>query len=403
VAADSALAGRVRAEDAARAVAAERWGGADWLEARRLADVGDAQYRERDYTAAAGSFAAAADRFRALADGAPAAFDAAVKSAREAFDRADQPAAVAAFERALLIRPGDAAATRGLARSQKLDDVLTTMAEGAAREAAGDPGAALASYAAVLKLDADWAPARAAIARIDAGRAAGDFERAMAQGLSALAAGRTADARTALNRALVLRPADSGARSALDQLDGAERRSRLTALQSDAERLAAGEQWTAAVARWGELLKLDATLAAARDGLATAEARAALNQRLEAQLATAGRFNDDAVVAGAQAVLSDATAVPAPGPLLAGQMDRLRQLIAAAASPVAVQFESDGLTSVAILKVGTLGAFTSRTVDLRPGTYVVVGTREGYRDVRRNVRIDAAGGTPIDVRCEEGI
>jgi tetratricopeptide (TPR) repeat protein len=277
------------------------------------------------------------------------------------------------------------------------------MAEGAAREAAGDPGAALASYAAVLKLDADWAPARAAIARIDAGRVAGDFERAMAQGLSALAAGRTADARTALNRALVLRPADSGARSALDQLDGAERRSRLTALQSEAERLAAGEQWTAAVARWGELLKLDATLAAARDGLATAEARAALNQRLEAQLANAGRFNDDAVVAGAQAVLSDATAVPAPGPLLAGQMDRLRQLIAAAASPVPVQFESDGLTSVAILKVGTLGAFTSRTVDLRPGTYVVVGTREGYRDVRRNVRIDAAGGTPIDVRCEEGI
>ena len=69
-----------------------------------------------------------------------------------------------------------------------------------------------------------------------------------------------------------------------------------------------------------------------------------------------------------------------------------------------MQFESDNLTSVVIYKVGPLGAFTSRTVELRPGTYVVVGTRDGYRDVRRNVRVDAAGsGAPISVRCEEPI
>jgi len=310
---------------------------------------------------------------------------------------------VAAFERALLIKPGDAAATRGLARSQKLSGVLAGMAEGAAREAAGDPGAALASYAGVLKLDAEWAPARAAIARIDAGRAASDFERAMAQGLSALAAGRSAEARTALTRALALRPNDAGARSALGQLDGDERRARITTLQAEAERLAAGEQWSAAVDRYRELLQLDATLAAARDGLAAAEARAALNQRLEQQLANGERFNDDAVAAAAQAVLRDAGAVATPGPLLAGQMARLQELLAAAATPVAVQFESDNLTTVTIFKVGPLGTFTSRTVELRPGTYVVVGSREGYRDVRRNVRIEASGSNRIDVRCEEPI
>ena len=82
----------------------------------------------------------------------------------------------------------------------------------------------------------------------------------------------------------------------------------------------------------------------------------------------------------------------------------LKALIAAAARPVAVQFESDNLTTVTIYKVGNLGAFNSRTVELRPGSYVVVGTRDGYRDVRRNVRIDPAGSRePINVRCEEAI
>ncbi|MEQ1801998.1 MAG: serine/threonine-protein kinase [Gammaproteobacteria bacterium] len=402
-AADTALAERLEAEAAAKAAAADRWGGADWLEAKRLAGVGDDQYTAKDFTAAAASFAAATTRFQRLADGAPAAFDAALRNGREAVDRADQPAAVAAFERALLIRPGEPVATRGLARSRQLDEVLAAMAEAAAREAAGDPAAALASYAAVLKLDAEWAPARAAIARLDTARAAADFERSMAQGLAATTAGRTDEARSALRRALALRPGDAGARAALEQLDSDARRSQFAGLQADAGRLAAAERWADAADRYRELLKLDATLAAARDGLALADSRAALHQRLEKQLANGDQFNDDTAVAAARAVLRDAAAVSAPGPVLAAQVSRLNELIAAAAQPVPVQFESDNLTNVVIYKVGPLGAFTSRTVELRPGSYVVVGTRDGYRDVRRNVRIDAAGGGPISVRCEEAI
>ena len=402
--ADAALAERVRAEDAAKAAGADRWGGADWLEARRLADLGDTQFRDRDFPAAAASFNQAAGRFRPLADGAPAAFAAALKTGQEAFARAEQSAAIAAFERALLIRPGDPAATRGLARSQQLDEVLGAMAAAAAREAAGDLAGARANYAGVLKLDADWAPARAALGRIDAGRAASEFERAMAQGLAALADGRTTEARSAFNRALVLRPGDAGARSGLEQLDGDERRVRLTRLQTDAEQLAAAERWSEAADQYRALLDLDATLAAAKTGLATTEARAALHRRLEQQLANGERFNDDAVVAVAQAVIRDAEAVATPGPVLTGQSTRLQALIAAAAQPIPVRFESDNLTGVVINKVGDLGAFTTRTVELRPGTYVIVGTRDGYRDVRRSVRVGADGSqAPISVRCEEPI
>ena len=73
-------------------------------------------------------------------------------------------------------------------------------------------------------------------------------------------------------------------------------------------------------------------------------------------------------------------------------------------TPVAVVLESDGQTQVVVHKVGRLGAFERKTLDLKPGTYTVVGTRSGYRDVRRQLVVKpAAALPPLVVRCEEAI
>ena len=94
----------------------------------------------------------------------------------------------------------------------------------------------------------------------------------------------------------------------------------------------------------------------------------------------------------------------APGPTLSSQVAELERALAAAAVAVPVRFESDNLTQVTILKVGRLGAFDSRVVQLKPGAYTVVGTRDGYRDVRRTIRVSADGGNAaVVLRCEEAI
>ena len=57
-----------------------------------------------------------------------------------------------------------------------------------------------------------------------------------------------------------------------------------------------------------------------------------------------------------------------------------------------------------VYKVGRLGTFTERALDLHPGTYTVVGTRRGYRDVRRQLVIEPGQKpAPLEVRCEEKI
>ena len=73
-------------------------------------------------------------------------------------------------------------------------------------------------------------------------------------------------------------------------------------------------------------------------------------------------------------------------------------------TPVRVTLESDNLTEITVFKVGRLGAFSSRTLELRPGAYTAMGSRPGYRDVRRNFRVGpGSDGTPVVVRCEEPI
>ncbi len=57
-----------------------------------------------------------------------------------------------------------------------------------------------------------------------------------------------------------------------------------------------------------------------------------------------------------------------------------------------------------VYRVGKIGKYDRHDLVLRPGTYTVVGTRKGYRDVR--VKLVVATGRPpepIVVRCEERI
>jgi hypothetical protein len=103
-------------------------------------------------------------------------------------------------------------------------------------------------------------------------------------------------------------------------------------------------------------------------------------------------------------LIIDVTTMESVGPRLAEQRDELSRLLKRAATPVPVELVSDNVTTVSIYKVGALGAFTTRRLELRPGTYVAVGARPGYRDVRLEFRVaPEIDMEPVVVRCEEPI
>jgi len=129
-----------------------------------------------------------------------------------------------------------------------------------------------------------------------------------------------------------------------------------------------------------------------------------LHQKLIYEIGHPERFNEDNIWNAAKRLLERARATPEPGVVLSAQMKQLDELLKIASVPVPVNFQSDNLTDVAIYKVGSLGSFLNRTVDLKPGAYVAVGTRDGYRDVRRSFTVEANGNTqPVVLSCEDAI
>ena len=82
----------------------------------------------------------------------------------------------------------------------------------------------------------------------------------------------------------------------------------------------------------------------------------------------------------------------------------MNRLLKRAATPLRVQLVSDNQTEVSVFRVGRFGFFGTQEIDLRPGNYVAVGIRPGYRDVRVEFRVaPEIEMQPVVVQCEEPI
>jgi len=226
----------------------------------------------------------------------------------------------------------------------------------------------------------------------------------MTAGLKAIDSGESAAAKAAFEMALSLRPESSQAADGLARSEQALRLAAIREYQTRAEALERQEAWHDAEAQYTAALALDSTLRFAGEGKDRSAARAVLNDQLEYHISHPERLSEDSVLKEAREALASAAAIEPASQKLRGQIDGLQKAINVATTPVKIQIVSDKLTSVLVYRVGRLGTFEQRTLELRPGSYTVVGTREGYRDVRRRLEVTAAGeNKPLTVQCEEKI
>jgi len=402
--ADEALGRLLALDDRLRAMRVELWSEADWLTARRSADTGDEAYRARDYAEALGHYREALTLMEVIELRAPTIFSDTLRDGKAAFEAGNQPDAIRNFEIAIAIDPANPVARAGLERAMRLDRVIELMGRATELENSSALDEARSVYKEVLALDPEWGPAREGFERTRAGIVRSQYERTMAAGFDAMARGDFDRARSAFQGALRARPGDSGATSALKQLDAEDRLQEIIAVRKSARAAEQQEQWTIAVEKYEAILDIDDTVISAKQDLARSRARLELSDKLDYEINNSDRFNEDRVARAANELLERARSIENSGPVLAGQIDRLGQLLKIAAIPVPVDFQSDNLTEVVIYKVGKLGTFLTRTMNLRPGGYVAVGSREGYRDVRRSFRVVPEGKmSPIVLSCEEPI
>jgi hypothetical protein len=384
--------------------AIDRWGGQPYLDAVDVYKTGDDAYVNKNYQLAGDRYRAASALLEPFFDRIDAVFAETLAAAKEAFAASDHSEAVRLFDLAVSITPGNRQAEAGLARAQNLETVLALTAQAIQFETDLELDAAKLAFEKALELDAIWEPALAGLARVKLAVNEMSFGQRMTEGLDALAAGDFASARAAFNAAKLLDPTSRQPADGLLQVDQEIKLADIRNLENEAASLDEAEQWEASINVYRDILKIDADLQFAQDGLRQARGRKALHDKLEGFINNPDRLSDQVNVQAATRMLLDVTRMSPLGPRLEDQKNQLSRLLKRAATPLQVQLISDNATSVAIFKIGKLGMFSAQEISLRPGKYVAVGNRAGYRDVRIEFRVAPEDDMqPIVIQCEEQI
>jgi serine/threonine protein kinase/tetratricopeptide (TPR) repeat protein len=323
-----------------------------------------------------------------------------------------------AFDLAKRIDPNDKRIAEGQRHTHNLNGVLPLLADGQNAESARNYMRAAQDYSQALSLDPGNDKARAGLARANSAFGDDNYAKAVGSGFAALGAGRLDDARDAFEKARALRPNGSEASDGLRRVSAALSAKGFSSLRQRAAGLEAQERWDEAVQAYDSALQTDPSLAFAQEGKDRAAARAELNASLQALIDRPERLSSPSIRDQAQALLDTANRQSPSGPVLRSQITRLGLLMpdydGAVKSgsvradlmdkPVRLSLVSDNATDVAITSIGQFGTFAKRDIQLKPGRYTVIGTRDGFRDVRRDITI-APGqeSQTISVSCSDPI
>jgi tetratricopeptide (TPR) repeat protein len=228
------------------------------------------------------------------------------------------------------------------------------------------------------------------------------YVEAMSAGLAALENRQWYAAQDAFARASRLRPDAPEVADGLARARAGQRRESVADSLRRAGELEQGEAWREAEKMYSVVLAIDPESAVALAGRQRTDVRATLDEKLEFHLANPGRLSTTDVFDDAAACLEEALETVPSGPRLERQIARLEDVLERASTPVSVVLESDAMTDVMVYRVGRLGTFTRRELALKPGIYTVVGSREGYRDVRLQLVVTPGPpAKPLIVQCAE--
>ena len=383
---------------------APAWGEPDWSEAGALATAGDRRFAQRQFEAAAGSYQSALALLHRMEANRGVMLAASLEAAQRALAANDIEAANAGFEAVLLIEPEHPAANEGLVRARSRLASIAQMELGRKAESDGDLDVALAAYRQAEKLDASHVQAGEAVGRLSAQVDELLFAAAMTRALEALDAGQMAAAAKALDQAGRLRLDDGAVRDARRRMQEMQAQAALSRLRRQVDDKVRGEDWQAATGLYRKALAIDPDAGFARSGLQHAQERAKLHAQFDHYLDKPARVYAAEPRANAEKLLAVASEAPPGEQRLARKITTLRELLARANTPVTVTLKSDGATDVVVYRVGRLGRFDSYQLELLPGDYTIVGSRPGYRDVRKVISLrPGVRVPPLQLRCEEVI
>ena len=365
------------------------WGGADFAAAKARAGEAAGAREDQHRRARRQRLAEARQAPGRRRAGAPAALVSELAAGDRALAAGSASCAGQSYDLALRIDPQDVRALAGQARARELTGVLPLLAD--AQNAAGS-----ADYRRVIddcnqarKIDPQERRRPGRPRRRTPPTAMTRTPRRPARASQRSAPADSTRRAPRSSGAAALRPNGAEAVDGAQARGGRAAHARFRVTARAGRGPEADERWDDALAAYNGALRQDPSLEFAQEGKQRAAARAELNDELQALIERPDRLASPEVRAQASDPPAERRAAT-PGPVLRLQIARVAALLPEFEKPVHVSLVSDSLTQVAIPGIGTFGSFSRRDVELKPGRYTVIGTREGYRDVRREITVSPA-------------
>jgi tetratricopeptide (TPR) repeat protein len=380
------------------------WGDPEWSLALDDAKKGDRLFGQKQFAMARDTYGGALETLLSLDSEKEARFENAMGSAQQALEANDSTSAEQFYKLALAIEPLDITADDGLQRAMARPQVLQLMKTGERAYSLNTLQAASQAYQQALALDKTYEPATAALQQVDEQIRDLAFQEAMSRALTALENKQVVPAEKALREAAAIKPGEEVLGDAQQQLKQLRRELWIAEQRGLAAEMERSEKWTEAAGVYRKILTAVPQAAFAREGIALADDRAQLHRQFDQYIDDPGRLYSEEPLGNAEVLLESAGEPPPEEKVLTAKVHRLQALVTEAQTPLTVTLQSDGLTSVLIYHVGKLGQFTSQQLQLRPGTYTIVGSRPGYRDVRQTFTLKPGSKQPpLVIRCEETV
>ena len=369
-----------------------------------LGTSGDEHFRKQQYQQAITSYKDAVMILNDLEEQIAPTLELHLDKGETALTQAEKAAAIQHFELAKAIDKNNTQATNGLQRATTIEELYALLEKGGKLEAANRFKDARNTYGEATKLDPLSLEAKAALNRVNNRLAQVEFTHLIYQGYAALKLRQYGDAKVAFKTAQKLFPDSDKPKQGLASVQRAVHNEKLTALTAEAQHFESVQDWTNAIQSYKQILVLQPDLVSAQQALLLNQQRENILSRLHEHINNKLRLSSDSVVSDAKQLLNEASLLEHPGSKIEQAAINLKNLLLQASKPISITLRSDNQTDVAIYKVGKFGKFSSLEIELKPGKYTIVGSRSGFRDVRKIVTVlaDMADKT-IQVHCNEPI
>ena len=398
----------VEIRDLLKSKSIEKWNAEKFNIALENISIGDDLYREGEYLRSIKQYREALDQLNNLKEDAAKIIESTIISANNNIEKLDSELTVEqtinSINLAFAIDKNNESIKLLKERSLKLPDLFNKVMQSDQFISEQKYEDAFSVLSEAIMLDPYRKQTKTSMENLNKQIKEKTFIEFMSEGFEAMDQNNFSSARKVFNEALKTYPERPDVYDALNQLESRESSFQIKERIKNAEANENLENWSEAKKEYEALLESDNSLVSLKARLINVRIRAELDEQLENLINNPLTLRSDELYQKAKKLLKTAQGINQRGAKLEKQIKRVSKIIVQARNPIPVNFFSDNKTKVTIFKIGSLGLFEKRTIELVPGKYVVLGQRIGFRDVRLDFAIEPNEvDKNISIMCVESI